>query len=217
MLRSTSRVVAPSVRALRAPLVPNVRIPYTPFEQLRMKSDSPQKPESDDSAQAKLEQLANFLESQPQERPSPMRPSRTHTQRPAMSGARRQDQVGPTKSFQNGQYYDPYTLDPTNMTFQPRRRALPLLGPSKREAMKQDPIHILGLNPAKPSLADDTYKNGALLSEYTSEMGKILPRNITGLTRKSQRYIGKAIRRARALGILPVMSRGRGPKGGDWR
>lgn len=199
------------VHPVRAPLARASLVP------LRWKSDGPQKPEENDSAQAKLDQLANFLESQPQEQPKASRLPRAQTQRPSMAGARRNDQVGPTKSFQNGQYYDPYTLEPTNMTFQPRRRALPLLGPSKRDAMKQDPIHILGLNPAKPSLADDTYKNGPLLSEYVSEMGKILPRNITGLTRKSQRYIGKAIRRARALGILPVMSRGRGPKGGDWR
>jgi len=84
--------------------------------------------------------------------------------------------------------------------------------------MKNDPIHILSLKPSKPSLADDSYKNGALLSEYISEMGKILPRNVTGLTRKSQRHIGKAIRRARALGILPYMSRGQGGKGSaGWR
>lgn len=200
--------------------VPNVRAAVRPRALLgvRMKSDAPPKPDvSDESAQAKLDQLASFLESQPQERPKAPRPPRAQGRGQNMAGSRRVEQVGPTKTFQNGQYYDPYTLDPTNMTAQPRRKALPLLGPSKREAMKQDPIHILALNPAKPSLADDTYKNGALLSEFTSEMGKILPRNVTGLTRKSQRYVGKAIRRARALGILPVMSRGRGPKGGDWR
>ena len=213
MLRSTWSAVA-GVRMARAPLA------RAPLMQLRLKSsdEGPQKPQADDSAQAKLDQLASFLESQPKEQPKQTpRSPRGQAQRPSMAGARRQEQVGPTKTFQNGQYYDPYTLDPSNMTFQPRRRALPLLGPSKREAMKQDPIHILGLNPAKPSLADDTYKNGTLLSEYVTEMGKILPRNVTGLTRKGQRYIGKAIRRARALGILPVMSRGRGSKGGDWR
>lgn len=48
-------------------------------------------------------------------------------------------------------------------------------------------------------------------------MGKILPRNVTGLTRKSQRYVGKAIRRARAMGILPVLSRGQGRGGAGWR
>lgn len=103
------------------------------------------------------------------------------------------------------------------MRAQPRRKALPLLGPTKREAMKTDPLHILGINPSRPSLADDSYKNGAILSQFVSEMGKILPRNVTGLTRKSQRYVGKAIRRARAMGILPVLSRGQGRGGAGWR
>ncbi|WFD41776.1 hypothetical protein MPSI1_000412 [Malassezia psittaci] len=187
---------------------------------MRFKSDSGDAVDSEDtkSAQSKLDQLASYLENQPQESTKTVsRPQRVNQRKQSASGPRKQEQVGPTKSFQNGQYYDPYTLNPSNMTFQPRRRALPLLGPPKREAIQKDPIHILGLNPAKPSLADDTYKNGPLLSEFVTEMGKIQPRNITGLTRKSQRYVGKAIRRARALGILPVMSRGRGSKGGDWR
>ena len=103
------------------------------------------------------------------------------------------------------------------MSHIPRRTQTPLLGPLKRDAMKQDPFYLLGLNPAKPSLADDTYKNGAILSQFTTEMGRIQPRNVTGLTRKSQRYLGKAVRRARALGILPVLSRGQGRGGAGWR
>ena len=67
--------------------------------------------------------------------------------------------------------------------------------------MKNDPFYLLGINPAKPSLADDTYKNGAILSQFTTEMGRIQSRNVSGLTRKSQRQIGKAIRRARALRV----------------
>lgn len=204
---------------LRLPaLVPRLRVMATrvPVMTVRMKSDAPKKAEGDESAQAKLDQLATFLESQPNEPRKAARAPRTQGARgpPAMAGGRRAEQVGPTKTFQNGQYYDPYTLNPENMTAQPRRRALPLLGPTKKEAMKHDPLHILGLNPSKPSLADDTYKNGAFLAEFVSDMGKVLPRNLTGLTRKSQRYVGKAVRRARALGILPVMSRGRGQKGG---
>ena len=50
-----------------------------------------------------------------------------------------------------------------------------------------------------------------------SLMGRIQPRNVTGLTRKSQRQVGKAIRRARAMGILPVLSRGQGRGGAGWR
>ncbi|CCV00653.1 unnamed protein product [Malassezia sympodialis ATCC 42132] len=168
---------------------------------LRMNSTKGPNKADDTSAQKKLDELADFLESQPQEKTRPMRAPRAKLDQSQPESFR-----GPTK-----------TLNPDNMRSQPRRKALPLLGPSKREAMKTDPFHILAINPSKPSLADDSYKNGAILSNFVSEMGKILPRNVTGLTRKSQRYVGKAIRRARAMGILPVLSRGQGRGGAGWR
>lgn len=87
------------------------------------------------------------------------------------------------------------------------RKAPALLGPSAPEAKKQDPLYQLGLKPGHPSLHDDSYKNPVLLSNYVSEMGKIRPRSVTGLTRRSQREIGKAIRRARSMGLMPIMSR----------
>jgi small subunit ribosomal protein S18 len=83
---------------------------------------------------------------------------------------------------------------------------LPLLGPGAREARAADQLHRLRLRPGHPSLHDDSYKNPPLLSAYVSEMGKIKPRNATGLTRRSQREVGKAVRRARAMGLMPVMS-----------
>lgn len=94
-----------------------------------------------------------------------------------------------------------------SLTNQLPRRAPSLLGPTKKEAIKYDHIHKLGLKPGKPTLHDDSYKNGALLSAYVSELGKILPRSQTNLTWKSQKQIGKAIRRARAMGIMPVLAR----------
>jgi small subunit ribosomal protein S18 len=67
-------------------------------------------------------------------------------------------------------------------------------------------------------LHDDSYKNPAILANYVTEMGKIMPRASTGLTRKSQRMIGKAIRRARSMGLLPVMSRsGARTSGTGWK
>jgi small subunit ribosomal protein S18 len=38
-------------------------------------------------------------------------------------------------------------------------------------------------------------------------MGKILSRNKTNLTWKSQKSVGKAIRRARSMGIIPVLAK----------
>lgn len=118
----------------------------------------------------------------------------------------------------NGHYYNPHTLSYNSITSKPARLSRPLLGPTKAVAVTQDLIHINGLNPGKPSLADDSYKNAAILAQYVSEMGKIQGRASTGLTRKSQRMVGKAVRRARAMGLLPVMSRGGTRVGGaGWK
>lgn len=120
----------------------------------------------------------------------------------------RERQTVSGRAFMNGHYYNPSTLTYESITQRPPRLARPLLGPTKAEAAKQDLIHINGLKPGKPSLHDDSYKNAAILANYVTEMGKILPRASTGLTRKSQRGVGKAVRRARSMGLLPVMSRG---------
>lgn len=85
-------------------------------------------------------------------------------------------------------------------------RARRLLGPTNHEAKRTDQIYRLGLNPGKPSLHDDSYKNGAFLAKYTTTMGKIKPRSVTLLTKKNQRYVAKAIRRAKSMGILAVFS-----------
>lgn len=47
------------------------------------------------------------------------------------------------------------------------------------------------------------YKDVNLLRKFITENGKILPRRITGCNAKNQRAITVAIKRARALGILP--------------
>lgn len=47
------------------------------------------------------------------------------------------------------------------------------------------------------------YKNHELMRRFLSPEGKILPGRRTGLTSKNQRKITKAIKRARAIGLLP--------------
>ncbi|MBK9140980.1 MAG: 30S ribosomal protein S18 [Candidatus Melainabacteria bacterium] len=47
------------------------------------------------------------------------------------------------------------------------------------------------------------YKDVATLRKFVSDSGKILPARITGLTRSNQRMITRAIKRARAIGLLP--------------
>jgi ribosomal protein S18 len=51
--------------------------------------------------------------------------------------------------------------------------------------------------------------NAKLLCRFLTPLGKIRTRASTGLTQKSQRRLGKAIRRAREMGIIPYMSRNR--------
>ncbi len=47
------------------------------------------------------------------------------------------------------------------------------------------------------------YKDVNLLRKFITENGKVLPRRITGCNAKNQRAITLAIKRARALGMLP--------------
>lgn len=50
------------------------------------------------------------------------------------------------------------------------------------------------------------YKDIELLKLFITEQGKILPRRATGVTVQQQRQISKAIKRARALSLLPFVA-----------
>lgn len=50
------------------------------------------------------------------------------------------------------------------------------------------------------------YKDGKLLSHFIPERGKILPRRISGVCSIHQRQLSEAIKRARHLAIIPVIS-----------
>jgi small subunit ribosomal protein S18 len=50
------------------------------------------------------------------------------------------------------------------------------------------------------------YKDIDLLKLFITEQGKILPRRATGVTVQQQRQIAKAIKRARALALLPFVT-----------
>ena len=47
------------------------------------------------------------------------------------------------------------------------------------------------------------YKDVAKLRRFTTERGKILPRRISGVCAKHQRKLTVAIKRARAIALLP--------------
>ncbi|WGH24692.1 MAG: 30S ribosomal protein S18 [Candidatus Shikimatogenerans bostrichidophilus] len=52
------------------------------------------------------------------------------------------------------------------------------------------------------------YKNPDFLIQFINEFGKILPRRITGTSRKYQKLLNKAIKRCRHIGLLPFISDG---------
>jgi len=57
-----------------------------------------------------------------------------------------------------------------------------------------------------PELEEINFKNTGLLSKYTSDDGKISGRKFNGLDAKKQRAMKKAIKQARAMGLLPFSS-----------
>ena len=51
------------------------------------------------------------------------------------------------------------------------------------------------------------YKNIVLLRKFITFEGKILSRRISGLTAKQQRFLAKAIKNARMVGLLPFIKK----------
>ena len=51
------------------------------------------------------------------------------------------------------------------------------------------------------------YKDPEALRRFTTDRGKILPRRITGTCAKHQRLVATQIKRARALALLPFVTK----------
>lgn len=49
------------------------------------------------------------------------------------------------------------------------------------------------------------YKNEVLLRRFVTDRGKITPRRITGTCARHQRQLAQAIKRARAIALLPFV------------
>ncbi|GAV98973.1 mitochondrial ribosomal protein s18 [Lentinula edodes] len=108
----------------------------------------------------------------------------------------------PYRAFVPNQFIQPHRLAYKSVVKQrgrPPTRAQ--VGPSRREAQYKDPFYRLGVDPLKQAM------NPAMLLPFISEMGKVYGRNVTGLTKKNQRRVGKAIRRAKMMGIIPILSK----------
>ncbi|RPD67293.1 hypothetical protein L226DRAFT_566024 [Lentinus tigrinus ALCF2SS1-7] len=79
----------------------------------------------------------------------------------------------------------------------------PLLGPDAATSKETDIFYQTNLDPLKE------FRNTSLLFRFVTSMGKIRGRNQTNLTWKNQRRMGKAIRRAKMMGLIPVLSKRR--------
>ena len=55
---------------------------------------------------------------------------------------------------------------------------------------------------SQPNSPTIDYKDIRLLSRYITEKGKIIPSRITGVSRKKQKELAKAIKRARFLSLM---------------
>ncbi|KAI0732971.1 mitochondrial ribosomal protein S18 [Fomitopsis betulina] len=103
--------------------------------------------------------------------------------------------------FKRNEFISPQRLSHKALTKQPKPRRRSLLGPNRKESERLDMFHQLQIDPLHEAM------NSRLLSYFVTEMGKIKPRSATKLTWRSQRRLGKAIRRAKMMGVIPVLSR----------
>jgi small subunit ribosomal protein S18 len=94
-------------------------------------------------------------------------------------------------------------LKPTDLLVRedPFRRKRPLLGPGAAESRRSDCFYQLGIDPL------DEATNPRLLSYFVTEMGKVKSRAMTSLTWRNQRRLSKAIRRAKMMGVMPILNK----------
>jgi small subunit ribosomal protein S18 len=94
-------------------------------------------------------------------------------------------------------------LKPTDLLVRedPFRRKRALLGPGAAESRRNDWFYQLGIDPL------DEATNPRLLSYFVTDMGKVKSRAETKLTWRSQRRLTKAIRRAKMMGVMPILNK----------
>ena len=60
---------------------------------------------------------------------------------------------------------------------------------------------------SQPGSPEIDYKDLRMLSRYVTEKGKIIPSRITGVSRKKQKELAKAIKQARFLSLISYTSK----------
>ncbi|KAF8450533.1 hypothetical protein L210DRAFT_3520727 [Boletus edulis BED1] len=107
--------------------------------------------------------------------------------------------TGFRRNFASGMFIRPHYWTYQHR-FQPKtvRTAPSLVAPGRKEAYQHDVLRELGIDPLWET------SNSTLLATFVSDLGKIRPRTYTRLTTKTQRRLGKAIRRAKMMGVIPL-------------
>eukprot|EP00842_Homolaphlyctis_polyrhiza_P005671 jgi/Hompol1/6104/HPOL_002171-RA len=95
---------------------------------------------------------------------------------------------GPRRVFKPKETYKPRDLNDRNVA----KFAKTLDAPPTQDVLKR-----LGIDPLKD------YKNINMLSHFITTIGHIKPRVATGLDSRNQRRVARAIKRARAMGLMP--------------
>lgn len=90
------------------------------------------------------------------------------------------------KNFVGDSIYDPFDFSMERIILDRKNRS------SSRPLGKVNPL--------------DLYQSPEILVKYVSSTGKILHRDVTGLTAKDQRRLSKAIRRCQAIGLMSKTS-----------
>ncbi|KAI9574678.1 hypothetical protein HD554DRAFT_2049104 [Boletus coccyginus] len=119
--------------------------------------------------------------------------------RPAGDQSSQWQAAGLRRKFAPGLFVRPHYWSYQHR-FQPTsvRTAPPLVAPGRKEAFQHDIFREFGIDPLWET------SNSTLLASFVSELGKIRPRTQTRLTTKTQRRLGKAIRRAKMMGVMPL-------------
>lgn len=74
-------------------------------------------------------------------------------------------------------------------------------GPGRAQSESTDAFVQLQIDPLHEST------NARMLAHFVTDMGRIRKRALTGLTWRSQRRMAKAVRRAKMMGIMPILRR----------
>jgi small subunit ribosomal protein S18 len=85
----------------------------------------------------------------------------------------------------------------TRATLARRKRPQTLYGAESRH---RDVFRQLDIDPRNEA------DNRNLMSGYMNGLGRIMNRSQTGLSHRSQRLMGKAIKRSKMMGVIPILS-----------